>query len=546
MILVSDRSIALAALAFSALALTQSGGVLAQNPTNTYENPQPCGPGAGTAFMPEPHEITSGHFALFDAYWESRPQHPEDDANYLHTNLCPPNVVTTTEENEDGGEITVTTLVDSNIDIGEAIFHVLDTHKVDVVATNAEATAGQLSLAEYPAVRVALGLKGSGDIDPPVPAGTQVWWLQLDDPDTPDQDETSDLTLGFSTRHLDDQYWYDADNVEKPLAYRLEAGRYPSRTVDDPNFFAYLPPQDNNGLQEQFVWSSAAAGIGVMEMEPGVAFEDLQWIFTRPGTYEIWVELVAHVRTADDRPTDAPTNWQPISTNKTETSEVRRYVIHVGDELVEEEPPVFGFNLSVPENSAAGTEVSDPIAVFQAEEAEGLSYSLSGEGSEDFTLATTTEPNTVQILVADGALLDYETRKTYDLILSVTDGVDHESNPDPTVDDVLAVRIALEDIPTAAILTVDNPNPVVGESVTFTVTLTDFGHGQTVYSEFITPTGSSPGYTFHWSTTKYRAETLPVHFYAWYFIVPNDFDTVHSITSNTVHVSWSAASPRNN
>lgn len=70
-----------------------TGGVQAQSPGNAYDDPQPCGPGADTAFQPEPHEITSGHFALFDAYWrfpDADPDHRVEDTNYLHTNLCPP------------------------------------------------------------------------------------------------------------------------------------------------------------------------------------------------------------------------------------------------------------------------------------------------------------------------------------------------------------------------------------------------------------------------------------------------------------------------
>ena len=92
-------AIALAALLFSALALTQSGGVLAQSPNNVANPPAPCGPGTVAAFMPEPHEITSGHFYLFDAYWEDTtdPESVEGRIGVLHTNTCPPALTTTTK-----------------------------------------------------------------------------------------------------------------------------------------------------------------------------------------------------------------------------------------------------------------------------------------------------------------------------------------------------------------------------------------------------------------------------------------------------------------
>ena len=51
--------LALALVAVAALVVTPTQ---AQSPDNDYTDPQPCGPGAGDAFMEEPHEITEGHF----------------------------------------------------------------------------------------------------------------------------------------------------------------------------------------------------------------------------------------------------------------------------------------------------------------------------------------------------------------------------------------------------------------------------------------------------------------------------------------------------
>ena len=145
---------------------------------SSYDDPQPCGPGAGTAFMEEPHEITAGHYALFDAYWRTiatsttffGSETPGPGVGVLHTNECPPEMVATTTS--DGFE-TVTTTIRSaregGMDIEEAIIHVLDTHLATTVATNAEVTDGQLSLEEYPYV------------EEYAPAGSQVWWLRLDD-----------------------------------------------------------------------------------------------------------------------------------------------------------------------------------------------------------------------------------------------------------------------------------------------------------------------------------------------------------------------------
>ena len=137
---------------------------------------------------------------------------------------------TTTTERTRTGTKTVTTTIRSaregGMDIEEAIIHVLDTHTATTVATNADATDGQLSLAEYPRV---------GEV---VHAGDRVWWLQLDDPDTA-ADETSDLGMGFSTLLLDETHW------DSPMRYRFEVERHPADPTDVPHFFAYEAPKAN-------------------------------------------------------------------------------------------------------------------------------------------------------------------------------------------------------------------------------------------------------------------------------------------------------------
>ena len=453
--------LAIVALVAAALALTLTTGAQAQNADNTYADPQPCGPGAATAFQPEPHEITEGHFALFDAYWQWTSSENLDNIGVLHTNTCPPKVDKTTETDRDGNKTTTTTLVASGIDIDEAIFHVLDERKATVVASPSQNPSGtEISTAEYKKLAQYTTV------------GNQVWWLRLDDPDT-DADETSDPTLGFSTKRFDDQYWGDAEDGGPPLRYKYELQRHPGiDPTEHPHFLAYRAPKANNEAAE-LVWDSARADLEDLLMEPG-ELEDLQWVFTKPGTYALSVHLQGWVRRA--RPTDSGRDWLPISSNDTETSEVKRYVIQVGTKLDENEPPVFGLNLTVPENSPADTLVGDPVPIYEAD-ADTLYYSLSGDGHENFALEAQTNPHAVQIKVAADANLDYETKSTYELTLSVTDRIDHESNPDPTtVDDTLVVRIALEDIPTSAAIQVDNQHPLISDGpVTFSAVVSDFG-----------------------------------------------------------------------
>jgi len=464
----------LALIAAVAVTITLTAGpTQAQSADNTYADPQPCGPGAAEASMEEPHERTTGHYALFDTYWESTTADPGESAGLdpantglLHTNTCPPYVSQTIEPDPDDEEgedkITVTKYNESGVDIDELIIHVTDLRKVAVVATEAEATAGQLSLDRYEGLREALGL-GSTD---PVPADAAVWWLRTDDPSTADVDESAvddpdttedetatahsnGLSLGFSTRHLDDQHW--AKKVDDghgnlidapPLRYAFEVEHTDGiPPEDDPHVISYRVNQRDRDGARQVFWNSERVHTKPLDMEPG-QFESFEWIFTQPGTYETSVHLIGWV--ARDRPAGAPRDWKAISSKITESSEVKTYTIQVGDELLENEPPVFGVSLTVPENSPAGTLVGAPIPIYEGE-ADTFYYNLSGEGHEQFAVEAIADPHSVQIKVADGADLDYETKPGYELTLSVTDRIDHESNPDLTTDDTLAVRIALED-----------------------------------------------------------------------------------------------------
>ena len=454
-----------AALALAALVITLLAMSVAGNPAqaqtsdanNNYPDPKPCGPGAGEAFQPEPHEITEGHYALFDAYWERRGENLAEGV--LHTNLCPPIVSEVVQVDPETEEEAVTIVRStSNIDIGEAIFHVKDVYQTTVVATNAGAKSGRLSLEEYL------------DIEEAASAGSKVWWLQLDDPDTTNVDETSDLSLGFSAALLDDDYWFTKAEG-KPMRYKFEVERYPgSDPANVPHFFAFEAPKDDNEAQRP-VWDSTRPDIDDDDMilDPG-EFRALQWVFTRAGTYELWVHIQGYVR--DSQPAGTGEGWKAVSDNETETSEIRKYVIQVGDTLDEMEPPLFGVNFNVDENSPAGTKVGSPILVYQTE-AMDLEYQLAGKGHKNFTLVSATDPHSVQIVVNDGADLDYEKKTSYDLRLSVSDNIDHESNPDSTVDDVLAIEIDINDIVPALSMTISDSTPQVGDTVVFTATLTD-------------------------------------------------------------------------
>lgn len=499
--------LALAALAIALVAVSMAGGAQAQTADNDYADPQPCGPSADTAFQPEPHEVSEGHFALFDSYWERTNQNPSQ--GILRTNECPPLMVTSKKE-EFGKVIVTNTRNASGIDIDEVIIHVLETHQATVVATNAEVTedGGQLSLEEYPEVRRALGL---GE-DDPVVAGTQVWWLRLDDPGTTDKDETSDLGLGFSAALFDGQYWQREDNEGNPLKamrYMFEAERYPgSDPADVPHFYVYEAPDiravaPDTGVK--LVWDSTKVHYPgqAMDMDPG-EYRPMQWIFTKEGTYEVSVNFEGFVRKnnphqSGDSKYDA---WERISSNDTETTGENTYTIQVGA-LAETEPPMFGVSRRAHEDAAGGDHVGEPIQVFNAEVPD-LTYTLSGDGHADFSVNARTHPDAAQIVVASGVNLNYSSQSSYDLALEVSDGKDHEGNDDDSVDHTIGVKI---DVIQQAhvILGATSNTPTTGGSVALSVNVLSLPEG-VAYTDL--------SYTI-WETTgtgAFVSAIIPTHY----------------------------------
>lgn len=127
-------------------------------------------------------------------------------------------------------------------------------------------------------------------------------------------------------------------------------------------------------------------------------------------------------------------------------------------------PPMFKVTRSVVENSAADTAVGDIIMVMDPDEGETLAYALEGDGADNFDAAAV--DGGVQVSVASGANLDYESAMSYDLKLTVSDGVDHEGNADSSVDHSIGLLVNITDVdePFTVTLMGDGGNtPTVGQ-----------------------------------------------------------------------------------
>ncbi len=465
----------LTALVIAVLAVTLSTGPAWAGVVGNV--PEPCGPGKDNFPDNPAAQKTTGHYALFDAYWLSAPRLEDDAPNdgTLNNNLCPP-AAKHEDKTNPFTHVTVedTTLTPTDIDLRTTIIHVDNTHEAFVVAKNSEAGDEKLSLEKYYGVRKALGLLGGdeGTIELPVPNGTQVHWLRLEDGDRP----PSSLVLGFSTGLLSDDYWRHDDKDgnllgEYPFQYELEAVRYRGEHADQlPQVLTYWEPEIAAELpaEERIVWNSLDTDVNAMPLKAG-EFEHLEWVFTHPGTYVLEVHLKGHVR--QSKPVGAGDDWKPVTAKDTTvTSEVREYVFQVGP-LTLNHDPVFQVVRSVKENTAIGTLVGDPIPVYRGDN-DPLTFTLTGPGHGQFSVEPDSDGNP-QIKVAGN--LDYETKQRYGLTLGVSDGKDHEGNPDDTVDDTIPVRIDVENVTFTVALS--NPNPRAGESVTITITMADPPHG---------------------------------------------------------------------
>ena len=123
---------------------------------------------------------------------------------------------------------------------------------------------------------------------------------------------------------------------------------------------------------------------------------------------------------------------------------------------------------SLPENTAVGSAVGDPVTATDADSG-ALTYSLSS-ASEYFSL----HGETGQLQVTK--LLDYEvaTTRTHTLTVNVTDGRDIHGDVDNTIDDTLEVTVTVEDVNEG--FTVSGPDHIsreentTGVLATFTAT----------------------------------------------------------------------------
>ena len=107
--------------------------------------------------------------------------------------------------------------------------------------------------------------------------------------------------------------------------------------------------------------------------------------------------------------------------------------------------PIFADNAtirSVAENTPAGQNIGDPVAATHGDSKGRLVYSLSGTDDASFDIDTSTGQ------LKTKTIFDYETdtKTSYTVTISVSDGMDSYSNADTAEDDTIEVTIKVTDV----------------------------------------------------------------------------------------------------
>ena len=128
------------------------------------------------------------------------------------------------------------------------------------------------------------------------------------------------------------------------------------------------------------------------------------------------------------------------------------------------------FTFSIDENSAAGT----AVGTVTATDADGdtLTYSVGGTDPTAFAEVFSLDTATGSITVKTGAIPDHETKSSYAIIISITDGEDAMgvAETNATTDDTVAVTINVTDIEETGAVTLSPQTPLVDTESTATVT----------------------------------------------------------------------------
>ena len=126
---------------------------------------------------------------------------------------------------------------------------------------------------------------------------------------------------------------------------------------------------------------------------------------------------------------------------------------------------------SVAEN-AEDTNIGTPVA---ATDTDKLTYTLIGTDVDSFDI----DPESDQLLTVDG--LDYETKRSYSVTVSVSDGKNDSGADDPATDATIEVTIKVTNVDEPGTVTLSSSHPQEGTTLTATLTDPDVVSGDIIW-----------------------------------------------------------------
>ena len=109
-------------------------------------------------------------------------------------------------------------------------------------------------------------------------------------------------------------------------------------------------------------------------------------------------------------------------------------------------------------DSGANRDIGDPLRATDADSADTLTYSLDTASEAFFDIDATTGQLRTE------AALDHETRKSYPVEVSVSDGKDANGDADPSADDTITVTVLISDVTEGASFGSVDPTRTIAEN----------------------------------------------------------------------------------
>ena len=245
---------------------------------------------------------------------------------------------------------------------------------------------------------------------------------------------------------------------------------------------------DALSLPEELLLSPNEGGDVVLatsnQVAPGqLLMSDAQLTLLRAHIQVIHDEFKKLYKPGPDEPFAMEIEFKITSENILAIKQARPWVFGVASAVLPNRAPVFTEGAStyriVAETTASGVNIGAPVAASDRD-SDALTYSLSGADADSFDIDASS--GQLQTKTA----LDYESKSSYSVTVSVRDSKDDEGNPDTTTDSTIAVTILVTEVnevpvfPSATATRTISENTPAGVNIGAPVAATDPNSGDTL------------------------------------------------------------------